>query len=165
VTSMLSIRDLSVRYRRDGVAALKGVSLDVETGERLAIIGESGSGKSTLALAIAGLLAGSAKVEGRIDWTTPKSGSSHSFAPPTVLPDISPTREEIRCLAGFRQSPTLKRRRGAETANLPHWGRCPAGQRGARRTATLVAVLCPASPSYSTFLRRVGLEGAGAAGS
>ena len=93
MTSMLSIRDLSVRYRRDGVAALKGVSLDVETGERLAIIGESGSGKSTLALAIAGLLPRGARVDGRIDWFLPASAGAK--APLSVLPDISPSRGEI----------------------------------------------------------------------
>jgi peptide/nickel transport system ATP-binding protein len=99
VTALAEIRDLSVRYRRDGaeVVALKGISLDVVAGERLAIIGESGSGKSTLALAIAGLLPASARVDGRIDWHL--SGSSHSVAPPSVLPDISPTRGEISSVA------------------------------------------------------------------
>jgi peptide/nickel transport system ATP-binding protein len=88
VTALLSIRDLKVGYRRDGVevAALKGVSLEVEAGERLAIIGESGSGKSTLALAIAGLLPKGARVDGRIEWPTPKSRSPHSFAQPLPAP-------------------------------------------------------------------------------
>nr|WP_210335095.1 ABC transporter ATP-binding protein [Mesorhizobium mediterraneum] len=88
---MLSIRDLTVTYRRDGseVAALKHVSLDVAAGERFAIIGESGSGKSTLALAIAGLLPGSSKVGGSIEWKLPNLRLPHSFAPPSVLPDMS----------------------------------------------------------------------------
>lgn len=70
MTASATIRDLTVTYRRDGneVAALRRVSLDIANGERLAIIGESGSGKSTLALAIAGLLPGSSRLGGRIDW-------------------------------------------------------------------------------------------------
>ncbi|AEH86165.1 ABC transporter ATP-binding protein [Mesorhizobium opportunistum] len=94
MTALAAIRDLTVTYRRDGgeVAALKHVSFDIVAGERLAIIGESGSGKSTLALAIAGLLPGSAAVEGRIDWSLPTFGAK---APPSVLPDISPARGEI----------------------------------------------------------------------
>ncbi|RWO28419.1 MAG: ABC transporter ATP-binding protein [Mesorhizobium sp.] len=77
------------------MAALNHVSLDVSAGERFAIIGESGSGKSTLALAIAGLLPGSSKAGGSIEWKLPNLRSPHSFAPPSVLPDISPTRGEI----------------------------------------------------------------------
>ncbi|MDX8464957.1 ABC transporter ATP-binding protein [Mesorhizobium sp. VK23B] len=110
MTALLSIRDLSVRYRRDGVevAALKGVSLEITAGERLAIIGESGSGKSTLALAVAGLLVGSAKIDGTVEWKIPKSQTPHSFAPPSVLPDISPTRGEISSLAAGSPPATLE---------------------------------------------------------
>jgi len=36
----------------------------------------------------------------------------HSFAPPSVLPDISPTRGEIGLQFGFRQSPALQNSRG-----------------------------------------------------
>jgi peptide/nickel transport system ATP-binding protein len=47
--TLLSIRDLAVSYGDQPV--LHGVSLDIERGECLGIVGESGCGKSTLALA------------------------------------------------------------------------------------------------------------------
>ncbi|RWD21260.1 MAG: ABC transporter ATP-binding protein [Mesorhizobium sp.] len=113
------MRDLTVAYRGNGreVPALKGVSLEIEAGERLAIIGESGSGKSTLALAIAGLLPRSARIDGEIEWQIPESPSSHSFAPPSVLPDISPKRGEIR--PSYPLSPISEAGEGESPATLP----------------------------------------------
>ncbi|TPM31960.1 ABC transporter ATP-binding protein [Mesorhizobium sp. B2-3-4] len=75
------------------MAALKSFSLDIASGERLAIIGESGSGKSTLALAIAGLLPRGARIGGHIDWLLPASASAKAHL--SVLPDISPSKGEI----------------------------------------------------------------------
>lgn len=55
--SVLSVRDVRVEFMSPGgvVRALDGVSLDVETGEILAVVGESGCGKTTLARAVLGL--------------------------------------------------------------------------------------------------------------
>lgn len=47
-TGRLSIRNLRFRYRPDGPAILDGVSLDVEPGEVVAVVGRTGAGKSTL---------------------------------------------------------------------------------------------------------------------
>jgi peptide/nickel transport system ATP-binding protein len=67
-TPLLEIRELSVGFASDrGVAsAVSNVSLDVDAGEIVGIVGESGCGKTTLAMAIIGLLPRSATTEGEI---------------------------------------------------------------------------------------------------
>src|ERR1700722_2245555 len=51
---MLSIRDVDVFY--GAIQALCGVTINVEKGEVVAIIGSNGAGKSTLLRTISGLL-------------------------------------------------------------------------------------------------------------
>ena len=58
-TPLLQIRDLKISFRRHGadpVPAVKGIDLDLQPGESMAIVGESGSGKSVTALSFARLL-------------------------------------------------------------------------------------------------------------
>ena len=54
--SLLVVEDLTVTYPGANRPAVKGASLEIESGRTLAVVGESGSGKTTLALALAGLL-------------------------------------------------------------------------------------------------------------
>lgn len=56
---LVEAEDLHLTFRRDdgtAVPAVRGVSLVLEPGRTLAVIGESGSGKSTLGRLILGLL-------------------------------------------------------------------------------------------------------------
>jgi peptide/nickel transport system ATP-binding protein len=65
---IIEVRDLERRYARRDVHALRGVSFDVEAGQRFGIVGESGSGKSTLVRLLAALdkpTAGSVLFHGR----------------------------------------------------------------------------------------------------
>lgn len=67
--SLLTVKDLRVAYGQ--IEALKGVSLDVNEGEVVAILGANGAGKTTLMRAISGLLpkkAGSVML-GKVDIT------------------------------------------------------------------------------------------------
>ncbi|MGI5951997.1 MAG: ABC transporter ATP-binding protein [Brooklawnia sp.] len=65
---MLQISGLSVRFGRSRRQAISDVDLEIDTGERVGLIGESGSGKSVTALAIMGLLSDTAHTTGSIKW-------------------------------------------------------------------------------------------------
>ncbi|MDF5754223.1 ABC transporter ATP-binding protein [Spongiactinospora sp. TRM90649] len=66
--TLLSVEDLRVVIDRPGhrVHALAGVSMAVEPGEVVGLVGESGGGKSMLARSIVGLLPGAARATGRV---------------------------------------------------------------------------------------------------
>jgi ABC-type glutathione transport system ATPase component len=68
--SLLQVRDLTVGYRQGGAVhhALNHVSVDVQPGETVGVVGESGAGKSTLGRAVLGLVpvtAGTIRFGGR----------------------------------------------------------------------------------------------------
>lgn len=59
--AVIEIRDLRFAYP-DGTRALNGVTLEVEKGETLGLIGSNGAGKSTLLLHLNGILRGEGRV-------------------------------------------------------------------------------------------------------
>ncbi|MFM8777248.1 MAG: ATP-binding cassette domain-containing protein, partial [Actinomycetota bacterium] len=61
---LLQVRELTVRFGDDIVD--DDVSFDLDSGQRLGIIGESGAGKTLTSLAVIGLLPDTASVQGSI---------------------------------------------------------------------------------------------------
>ena len=88
--ALLEIRDLSVRFdTADGtIAAVSGVSLDLDRGQTLGIVGESGSGKSQLLFAVMGLLAKNGRATGSARF----DGTELIGAPPKVLNRVRAAR-------------------------------------------------------------------------
>jgi peptide/nickel transport system ATP-binding protein len=80
---VLSVANITARYRGTNFDVLKNVSVDLPAGQTLAVVGESGSGKSTLARAITGLL--------------PPTGGRITFAGRTLSNDLSGrTKDDLR---------------------------------------------------------------------
>jgi branched-chain amino acid transport system ATP-binding protein len=92
---MLEVENLDVRY--GGVRALRQVSLTVQPGEIVALLGANGAGKTTTLRAISGLVApsaGSIQLEGRrIDRLSPEEvvrlGIAHVPEGRQVFPELS----------------------------------------------------------------------------
>jgi branched-chain amino acid transport system ATP-binding protein len=133
---MLEVQDLDVRY--GGVRALRQVSLTVQPGEIVALLGANGAGKTTTLRAISGLVspsAGSITFDGRrIDRLPPEEvvrrGIAHVPEGRQVFPELSveenlligayARRGGARAhLAGlYERFPILRERRHQPGANL-----------------------------------------------
>ncbi|MDT8854069.1 ABC transporter ATP-binding protein [Paracoccaceae bacterium Fryx2] len=80
---VLSVANVTARYRGTNFDVLKNVTVDLPAGQTLAVVGESGSGKSTLARVITGLLPAA---KGRI-----------TFAGRTLSPALAErTKDDLR---------------------------------------------------------------------
>lgn len=86
---MLAVRDLSKKF--GGVTALQDISLQVESGEVLGLVGDNGAGKSTLLKALAGVHApttGSIELDGTVqDFQSPRDAMRAGIS--TVYQDLA----------------------------------------------------------------------------
>ena len=123
MTNRLEVRDLAKAF--GGVAAVSGVSFDVQDGEILGVIGPNGSGKSTLFNCILGQLtpsAGDVKVDGRLVTGLRPSelnrlGVSRTFQLLQVFPKLS-VRENLILAGQEHQGSMLQRLFGPSDAGL-----------------------------------------------
>lgn len=104
----LEIRDL--RVRRGGVKALRGVSLHVDAGEIVALVGANGAGKTTLLRAISGVSApesgevrfGERRLDGASPRSVVKAGIAHVPEGSHIWPQMT-VRENLRLGAWSRR--------------------------------------------------------------
>ena len=153
---MIEVRGLTKRY--GDAVALDGVSMSVEPGEVLGLVGHSGSGKTTLLRVIAGLLAadvGSVSIDGvTVSDPTPLvpprlRGVSMVFQTPalwphmTVAENIRFTLEGVAGVEQDRRTSRLLKRAGLEGFSDRFPGQLSGGE--ARRVSVLRA-LAPGKP-------------------
>ncbi|AJY48176.1 oligopeptide/dipeptide ABC transporter ATP-binding protein [Martelella endophytica] len=91
--ALLDVNNLSVRFTTNSgpVYAVRGVNMQLDRGETLAIVGESGSGKSQTVFAMMGLLAANGEASGSVTF----DGTEILNAPPKVINPIRANRMAI----------------------------------------------------------------------
>jgi branched-chain amino acid transport system ATP-binding protein len=82
---MLSVRNLNVRY--GAVTAVRGVDLDIERGEIVALLGANGAGKTTVARAVAGLLPFQGEIRFKNTLLNPNSAERNLRAGISLVPE------------------------------------------------------------------------------
>jgi ABC-2 type transport system ATP-binding protein len=106
---MIRINDVSKSFGK--VRALDGVSLQIEAGEKVALVGTNGSGKTTLMRAMCGLL----RVEGQVTIEdvdlarAPERALEHLAYVPQIAPPLdAPVRELVRAYGALRKLPQAR---------------------------------------------------------
>ena len=120
-TGKLDIEAIVVLPPTGGRPVVKGVSLSVEAGESVAVVGASGSGKSSLARAIAGvwpMIQGAVKLDG-VDfsqWDPNKLGKHIGYLPQNVELFAGTIAQNIARLQDDRSDGGDRRRQGCRRA-------------------------------------------------
>ena len=102
MTYALELKDLRKSFGKTEI--IRGVSLAVSAGERIAVIGPNGAGKSTLFNLISGrfapssgqVLLGSHRIDGKKPFEINRLGLSRSFQITNIFPKLS-VFENLRC--------------------------------------------------------------------
>ena len=96
---LLQVRDLRIAFNQGEV--VKGISFNLELGEKIALVGESGSGKSVLALSLVKLIEG-AKLSGRCLWTRQdeQNLAPESTDAPNTLDLVKLTERQLEPIRG-----------------------------------------------------------------
>lgn len=96
---VLKIEDLHVRFKMDDgmLEAVNGVSLHIQSGKILGIVGESGCGKTVMSKAIMGLISPPGKISGKI---LLYNSDGTSLSSPIDIASLNPKRKELRNIRG-----------------------------------------------------------------
>lgn len=116
---MIEFIEVSKSYGR--VAALRGVSLRIEAGDRVAFVGTNGSGKTTLLRALLGLVqvGGEVRVGGVSVSRQPAVALAAMAYVPQVAPPLdAPVGEVVRACEQLRRLPPLAVARWSERFGL-----------------------------------------------
>ena len=100
----IEVSELVFRYTPSGSDVLRGISLRIEAGEFVALIGQNGAGKTTLAKHFNGLLkptSGSIRVMGRDTRTVPVADMARTVGYVYQNPDHQIFAQRVRAEAAF----------------------------------------------------------------